>query len=401
MSLGACGGGSGQALGASSNPIKVGVITSVTGPSASSLVNTVPAFKARIEAQNALGGVNGRKIQVVVADDQSSQAGMLTAAQTLTQQDKVVAIGVDSGFFAAAEPYLKSHGVPVTGFGQDGPEWGIPSNTNLFAALGSNADPHAPAPASTGLFFKAKGVKRLAVVVSAYHGAITLGKNEVSSAKAAGVAVAYFNDSVPVTQLGGFQAIAQAIKQQNADGIYMAMSSAPQVALLQALTEVGVSLKAVLIQPDLSHAILQNAQASAVLQDSWTPVANVPVQLGTPALKAVQATLDKYAPEVGVPNDIAYWGWVAASAIVAGLEAAGKNPTRASFTSALRNVTDFTADGLAISPVNFKTQFGRGAAFAGPPPGACYYYLQVTGSKYVLPSTEPVCGGLVPNSNAN
>jgi hypothetical protein len=46
-----------------------------------------------------------------------------------------------------------------------------------------------------------------------------------------------------------------------------------------------------------------------------------------------------------------------------------------------------------------KASFGSDAEGPGPAPGDCYWYSQYKGTAWV-PDHQPVCGGLVPNSNA-
>ena len=60
---------------------KVALMTSLTGVGSSNSVDIPKGFAARIAAQNAAGGVNGRKITYVTEDDQSSPTQAATAAK--------------------------------------------------------------------------------------------------------------------------------------------------------------------------------------------------------------------------------------------------------------------------------------------------------------------------------
>jgi hypothetical protein len=62
--------------------------------------------------------------------------------------------------------------------------------------------------------------------------------------------------------------------------------------------------------------------------------------------------------------------------MVQGLQVAGKNPTRASFITNLRKVTNWTDSGLATGPINF-VHFGQN------PPTQCFSYVEFVGKKYV------------------
>ena len=379
------------------NSVTVGLLTSLTGPTAAGFTTVATGFKARIADQNAQGGVNGRQIKVVLGDDQGSTAGALSAAQTLVEQKNVFAMGMISITGFAAAPYLTRQNVPVTGTSLDGPEW-APPNNNMFPTSGSPS-PKFPAPSTFGTFFKREGSTNVAVVGYNTPTAAAAAKNVHSAVLAAGLKSTYLNSTIPLTQEGSFGSIVQQMKQEHVDGIYIEMQPTSNFSLLEAMKQAGMDVKAYLMDISPPATTFQNPAAAAAGQGTWVPSHWVPVGLNTPATKAFQAALLKYANQTAAPDENEYDGWAAASAIVKGLQEAGKNPTRASFESGLRAVTDFDADGLLVTPANMKASFGTGAEGTGPYPHNCYYYSQFKGSEWV-PDAEPICGALVPNSDA-
>ena len=78
------------APGVTPDSVKIGFITSKTGPAASTSGNSDAGCKARVGRANAAGGVNGRKVDVVYVDDQTSSN--LPEAQSLVQNDHVFAV---------------------------------------------------------------------------------------------------------------------------------------------------------------------------------------------------------------------------------------------------------------------------------------------------------------------
>ena len=60
--------------GVSAKSIDIGYIFSKTGVAGSTFLNADKGCKSRIDRQNAKGGVNGRKINVEMVDDQSGGA---------------------------------------------------------------------------------------------------------------------------------------------------------------------------------------------------------------------------------------------------------------------------------------------------------------------------------------
>src|SRR5262245_37559242 len=72
------GGSSGSqasAPGGTASKIKVGFITSATGNASSTFADAEKGAKAAFQAINKAGGINGRQIELVSADDQSSPTG--------------------------------------------------------------------------------------------------------------------------------------------------------------------------------------------------------------------------------------------------------------------------------------------------------------------------------------
>jgi len=137
-SSGSSGGSSAGSSPASSGSktIKIGVVTDLTGVASSGFTTDVKGIQAYVNRINAAGGVNGYKIAYVVGDTTSTPTGALTAVQKLVQQDNVFAIVENSSDFFGAEPYALQQGIPVVGSAIDGPYWGDPKDTNLFAAVG-------------------------------------------------------------------------------------------------------------------------------------------------------------------------------------------------------------------------------------------------------------------------
>jgi len=125
--------GAGAALGLStlpgaswaqgSGPIRIGVLIPLTG--ATSQFGATMSQAAQIAAAdiNAAGGVRGRKIEVVIEDDQSNPEAAVRAARKLIDVDKVVAIG---GSYASA---VTSAIAPLC--------W--ESKTTLFTASGADS----------------------------------------------------------------------------------------------------------------------------------------------------------------------------------------------------------------------------------------------------------------------
>src|SRR4051812_4954375 len=148
--------------GITKDTITIGLITSVTGVASSTFQDTADGVNARFAAENAKGGVNGRKLVLKVADDGSTVPGDLTAVQSLVQNDKVFAVLGYSPYLFGGYKYLQQQGIPVTGSGFDGPEWRQQPNTNMFSWAAF--DPTQDANETDGNFWKKLGATTLAGV---------------------------------------------------------------------------------------------------------------------------------------------------------------------------------------------------------------------------------------------
>ena len=93
---------------AANEPIKIGYLPALTGPSSSTGVGINRGTVMGIEAINAAGGVNGRQLELIVRDTQSDPTKAVNAVAELTQRQKVGLIWgpVNSGEALAATPLI-------------------------------------------------------------------------------------------------------------------------------------------------------------------------------------------------------------------------------------------------------------------------------------------------------
>jgi branched-chain amino acid transport system substrate-binding protein len=370
--------------------IKLGLIADLTGPYSSSFTTSAKGIQAYVQMVNDEGGVNGHKLSYVVADTTSTVTGALTAAQELVQRDNVYAVVDDSAVFSGAEPYLLQQGVPGVGGGFDGPEWTNPKNTNLFASTGTT-DYNAVDSAS-GTFMKARGVT---VCGSIGYPNATAGPSAagiVKSCVAAGLKDGYLNTQVPIgsTDVG---AIALAMQKAGVNGIYVPVVNSTGFALVAALKQLGVHLKVAMLATGYGGDLLADSAAVQAGQGFMFSSVGQPIEANTSATQKMAAALAK-AGVTGTPTFAEQESYIATAAIVAGLKAAGANPTQKSFMTALRGIHNFNADGL-LSPgeVNFSnfSQIGAGGGAAG-----CIFAAQLEGTKFIPVQGTPVCGHTVP-----
>ncbi len=98
-------------------PIKIGLVAALSGPSAQSGEAITRGLTIAIDEINAKGGVLGRKLELVRRDDESSPPKGVSAARELIYQEKVAAVfgGLDTPVSLAFIPIINKERVPYMG----------------------------------------------------------------------------------------------------------------------------------------------------------------------------------------------------------------------------------------------------------------------------------------------
>jgi branched-chain amino acid transport system substrate-binding protein len=99
---------------AANEPIKIGFLPALTGPSSSTGVAINRGTVLAVDEINKAGGVNGRKIELITRDTQSDPTKAVNATAELTQREKVHVLWgpLNSGEALAATPLAARAGVP-------------------------------------------------------------------------------------------------------------------------------------------------------------------------------------------------------------------------------------------------------------------------------------------------
>ncbi len=97
--------------------LKLGVVTVLSGQSAKAGESIVRGLAIAVDEINAKGGVLGKKLELVVRDDESNPAKGAVAARELVQREKVVAFfgGLDTPVSLAIVPFANQSKVPFMG----------------------------------------------------------------------------------------------------------------------------------------------------------------------------------------------------------------------------------------------------------------------------------------------
>jgi branched-chain amino acid transport system substrate-binding protein len=374
-------------------PIIIGLITDETGPPSSSYINAEQGAQARIDAQNAAGGVDGRQLKLVAEDSTGTPNGNLTAAQLLVSEGAFGIIEDNSDAYGAAH-YLSQQGIPVVGAAVDGPEWAQKQNSNMFAI----ADLSATTPIngyyytynSTGAEFKDLGITKLAQVVFNVPSAISAAATEFAAAKAVGVSDCL--DALLPSD-GNLNPTVLQMKNLGCNGVDVLSVLATCITMATDLNQADVKAK-LICATSYDQNLLNQPSALTAMQGTYTTAA-LNVLNPTPPIKLYLNRLKKYTSWAGgIPSLNIDYTYFSADAMIMGLKLAGPNPTRKEFISKMRNVSDYTVGGILTTPIIFS-HFGTVGMF---PKKACSPILELKGKTFV--PYKNVCGSLVKGAKA-
>ena len=233
--------------GVTSKTVTLGLITSLTGPSGPEDAGIIPAAQARIDQQNAEGGVDGRQIKLITEDDQTNPATNQTATSALLSEGVFGVIDLSAVTFGGYK-LLQQQGVPVTGGAYDGPEWNEQPNTNMFSFSGPG-DPKDPQYSTDANFAKAHGgTKCGALGYSISPSSQASASGFELSCERAGLKNAYLNTTVPFGSVN-VTTLALQIKAAGVDTLWLPLDEVTNFALMTALKQDGVNMKVIPAPP--------------------------------------------------------------------------------------------------------------------------------------------------------
>jgi branched-chain amino acid transport system substrate-binding protein len=136
------GGGANNAGGGGSGPIKIGAILDITGAGASLGVPERKTLELLAKQTNDKGGVNGRKIDLIIEDNQSTEDGAAKAMSKLVGRDKVdIVLGASrTGPSLAMQPTAEQQKIPMISLAAnkkivDGKKWVFKTAQNDVVVL--------------------------------------------------------------------------------------------------------------------------------------------------------------------------------------------------------------------------------------------------------------------------
>ncbi|MFI6488479.1 ABC transporter substrate-binding protein [Streptomyces sp. NPDC050564] len=366
--------------GVTDHSIKVGGIVSMTTATGYSKKDTDLGAKARFDRANAEGGVNGRKIDYLGAeDDGQDPAKNLAAARKLVQQDKVFAIAPMSSTTFSGADFLQQQKVPTFGWGT------LPSfcgPTYIYGFGGCMV----PMPGGTISQTWPEGLKQVTGGSQGKSVAILANDSDAGtfairtykqSFASAGYQVTFAKSSVPAGAVpSDWSAYTKEILRSEGgkapDAVISVMQTPYNIGLFTALRRSGYD--GVLTDPtDYDPSLLSKSATKKALDGVHILLSFQPFEQDSAAMRQFKEDIRKAAGKDAPLNMHMMTGYMSADLFLAIAEKAGKNLTVASFQKAAGAFSDTgTMVGDRAEPRGRKESFGCGAL------------VQLKGGKYVV-----------------
>jgi branched-chain amino acid transport system substrate-binding protein len=263
---------------AAAEPIRLGVITSLSGSFATFGAMEVAGYKVALAEVNARGGVLGRPVEMIVEDDASNQNAALAAAEKLIGRGTPLILGAyASSITKPLAGYLTREKVPL--LNSNSADTGItkPGSPYVFR-VGQTTDSFADA--CFEMAHTLPGLKKVAILVSND----ALGKSAAKSAKDRAVAVGMTVVAEQTYDRGltDFRPTLNAFKALSPDVVVLSSYEEDAAALMRQAKEVALDARLFTSVGATGYAIPQfitgagDAAEFVTSASPWRPEAKYP-----------------------------------------------------------------------------------------------------------------------------
>ncbi len=382
--VGACssGGSSGSTAASSQpggSPIKIGAICSCSG--ALSAEGTALAYKAWVETTNAAGGINGHPVQLTLDDDAGNPGKSTTFAHSLVSKHVLAIVDITNNDETWAS-YVASAHIPVIGAGTST----TPMYTNPdFYSEGQTEDALFPSVIESA---KAAGATNLGLI---YCAEAVQCQEGIAPLKAIGqklgLPVAYAGEVAATAP--NYTAQCLAARQKNVKALFVADVTFVAEKVAADCAQQGYHPIYVVDGEILSDGF---RTAPGIKDNLISPSPNLPYIADAPAVTAMNAALDRYAPGLRTSTtkytEFASEGWVSgllfgAAAKAGQLGAGGSTPTSEQLVKGLTALHGETLGGMA-PPLTFVSGKAN--------PVDCWFVTALKNGVYSTPNgLKPSC----------
>jgi branched-chain amino acid transport system substrate-binding protein len=322
----------------------VGLTGALTGPPASTYAPAAEALRIYIERVNAAGGVNGKKIDLILQDDSAEPGKAAANAKKLVAQDNVILLlnASLSSTYAPVVGEAKRAGVPVLFASSVCPKEVYPPADPLqfcSTAFAANYDSRA-----TLAFVKETAKEPVKIGFSAMAIPLSRGEMDFAESQAPGLGMTVVGKEVIPPPTPDYTPFATKLKDAGANWVFSWAPWVTQVRTLEALRRLdwkGQYIAWSHIEAEGELARLKDGQfhvigANALFQDA--------LPIHKEIADAVAKAGSKY------PAQQMTEGWIAGMVVEAALKAAGWPASKEKVAAAMADLTVDTK-GLRGGPI--------------------------------------------------
>ena len=332
-------------VGVTATSLAIGNVSIMSGPIPGFGETSQRAVQAYVNYVNSQGGVFGRQLKLVTADDRLDSGGNRSETENL--KPKVFAfVGGLSVVDDGGATVLQGTNIPDVGIALSDGRIKLANNFST-APIDPTDGGNGFVPALT-YYKNAYGVKAGAVIWPGQAIARERAQGYIKDMQRAGINVVYSAEaSVTETNYAGF---ATQIQQKKVDVLVTALEVNGMASLAKALKQQGYQPKISAYGPQAyGHAFIKLAGDAA--EGVTLNVANeIFEDTASPAVKTFNDWFSRTNPGL-TPDYFAIIAWTSAELFVDALRAAGPRPTRAGLLTQLGKITSFDAGGF-LAPIN-------------------------------------------------
>ncbi len=333
--------------GVTDKEIKIGSFSALSGALAVVGVPFYHGFDSYIKMINDAGGIYGRKINILIADDQFNPALTVTAVKKFVEEDKVFAVvaGLGTPGCLAVMDYLNEKGVPFVYQGSGSSALAIPPKKYVFAVQ--------PNYFNEGQIFVKYAVTNLKTTkIALLYQNDDAGKEgadgvEKGVQRFGGTLV--YKSSFPGTETD-FTSYLLKIKDSGAEVIflYAPANTAAGANIIKTAKSLGLTQKIITPYSYSGIAATAGAAAEGVYVTGWVDFSNP----NDPGVQKFFEIWQKYYPKDNpLTFSYAVAGFVAGEIFVEALRRAGPYPTRDAIVWALE--TFYGWSGLLAKDISY------------------------------------------------
>ena len=305
---------------AADGPIKIGVPVGLSGANSVIAPAIVQASELAVEEINGAGGILGRQVELIVADDGSGAAGAQKAFDSLVFQKEVNAI------IATETSAARNAGLPIVAKG-DVPYIyasfyeGRSCSPNLYV---NGWVPEQQVPPVVDYFVKSQGAKKFFLIGSDY--AFGRGMLEFSRAYITKGGAEVVGEEYLPMEGTDWTAIITKLKESGADALITSTAGGtPNVTLTKQLRAAGVTLPYGNLAVDEGTAKSIGPDAAGIFS-----AASYVTSIDSPANTTfLEAIAKKFGAGLKTPNDLSVPQYEAVYLYKAAVEKAGSTDTAA------------------------------------------------------------------------